>query len=223
MLVASLAFMRKLITLLGVLPLICCVNVVVSAGEQMPFGRAEDVWNGRYGPEAVVKPGVLTPAQSRQAALQDFYERLRTGNSEDSARAAEAIEKLWLQSGSETVDLLMQRGLAAINNKDYAIAIKILSSVVALTPSYAEGWAELATARFLKGELSQAVTAYMRAITLDPYHYKAIEGYAKLMRQMGNKRAALDAFRRALIVNPHLQTARQAEAELSRELEGQRI
>ena len=69
----------------------------------------------------------------------------------------------------------------------------------------------------------KAMQGLRRVLAIEPHHYKAIEGLALILREMGDKRAALRATRRALRVYPHLKSAQQAEDELKRDVEGQGI
>ncbi|MDZ4789711.1 MAG: tetratricopeptide repeat protein [Hyphomicrobiales bacterium] len=162
---------------------------------------------------------------ARAERLDKLYTRL--ANKDISERAAQelvsVIERVWLDSGSHTVDFLMERALAATRSQNYDISIQILNRVVELAPDYAEGWNQLAVAYYLSENFDQTLPPLLRALSLDRRHFKAIEGYGVLMREMGNKRAALSAFRRVLVINPRSSSAREAEAELSREIDGQGI
>lgn len=169
-------------------------------------------------------PAPNRPA-SRETQLLALYTRLALpSNSAETVEAlSTAIEKLWLESGSDTVNLLMQRALNATRDRNYALAIKLLTAITGIAPGYAEGWNQLAVAYYLSNNYDHALPPLLRALAIDRRHYKAIEGYAVLMREVGEKRAALSAFRRALTVNPHLKSARDAVEELSREVEGRGI
>jgi Flp pilus assembly protein TadD len=160
----------------------------------------------------------------RHDALNVLYDRLRMAETEErAAPVMEAIERLWLQSGSATVDLLMERALISMRGKQYDLAVTLLKHVVETAPDYPEGWNQLAVALFRKEDYRAAVLPLQRALLLEPRHYKAVEGLGVLMRELGDKRAALAAYRRALLLNPSSKAARDAAGELAREVEGQRI
>ena len=58
-----------------------------------------------------------TPAE-REKTLSDLYALLATADDEDTAKAiADAIERVWLHSGSATIDLLMERSIKAMSDK----------------------------------------------------------------------------------------------------------
>ncbi len=162
---------------------------------------------------------------SRAEKLDQLYARLadRTLDEENSEKIIAAIEMAWLESGSETVNFIMDRVLTATRSQNYDLSIKLLTKVTEIAPDYAEGWNQLAVAYYLSENYDHALPPLLRALSLDHRHFKAIEGYGVLMREMNNKRAALSAFRKVLAINPHSATAREAEAELSRDIDGQGI
>lgn len=182
------------------------------------------------GPDAAIPDELLLPkdeqdnAEERQKLLGELYERLRKSADEDDAKVvANAIENLWQRSGSDTVDLLMRRSAKLMEEEDFDVALDILNSVIDIAPDYSEGWTRRAAVFFLKKEFTRSMDDLRHALALDPSHYKAIQGLALLMQELGEKEAALEAFRRLLQIHPHLDDALQAIQELTREVEGQGI
>jgi tetratricopeptide (TPR) repeat protein len=160
----------------------------------------------------------------RKELLGELYLRLKKTEDADSAGlVASAIEKLWQRSGSDTVDLLMNRVSKLMDGKELDIALQLLNSVTEIAPDYSEGWNQRAAILFVKKDFSKSLESLRHALALDPSHYKAIQGLGLLMQELGDKKAALKAFRHALSVHPHLEDVRQSERELSREVEGQGI
>lgn len=175
------------------------------------------------------RPGLKTaplpksPAE-REKALADLYALLATSDSEESAKAvAEGIERIWLHSGSATVDLLMNRAMNALNEKKLPLAIKLLDAVVDLAPDYAEAWNRRAYAHFSNNDVERALGDLRRTLALDANHFKALEGLSQILREIGQKKGALKAMRQLLEVHPYWAGAQQAVDELERELEGQGI
>src|ERR1700756_594288 len=75
--------------------------------------------------------------EDREKALANLYAHLATTDSEESAKTtAEAIERLWLYSGSDTINLLMERAQVAINEKNLELARKLLDYIVELAPDF---------------------------------------------------------------------------------------
>jgi tetratricopeptide (TPR) repeat protein len=160
----------------------------------------------------------------RKELLGELYQRLsKTEDAESASIVATAIEKLWERSGSDTVDLLMNRVAKLMLVKDFDVALQILNSVIDIAPDYSEGWNRRAAVFFVKKEFGKSLENLRHALALDPSHYKAIQGLGLIMQELGDKKAALKAFRHALSVHPHLEDVHQSEKELSREVEGQGI
>lgn len=160
----------------------------------------------------------------KKKLLQDLYDQLsKAPGAEDAEVVTSAIERLWMRSGSDTVDLLMDRTSRLMEDKKYDIALDILDSVIELEPEYPEVWTRRAAVLFAERKFEQSLESLRHALALDPSHYKAIEGLGLLMQELGDKESALKAYRNLLKVHPHLEDALQTVKELSREVEGQGI
>lgn len=169
------------------------------------------------------KPDAV-PEVDRGKLLSELYGQLIASKDEESAKlVAEAIEKLWLASGSDTVDLLMGRALKSVEEKEHDLALRLLDAVVVIEPSYAEGWNQRATVYYLKQDYRSSLNDLQQVLAIDPRHFKAINGLALIMQELGDKKAALRALRQGLKVHPFLGGAKQSEKELSRDVEGQGI
>ncbi|MDA7947151.1 MAG: tetratricopeptide repeat protein [Hyphomicrobiaceae bacterium] len=163
-------------------------------------------------------------AKDRKQLLKDLYTRLgQSEDGENSKMVATAIERLWLHSGSDTVDLLMKRVGDLMVKEEFDVALQILDSVVEMAPDFPEGWNRRAAVYFQKKDYGKSLENLRYALAIDPSHYKAIQGLGLLMQEMGEKEAALRAYREALKVHPHMDDVRQSEKELAREVEGQGI
>ncbi len=162
--------------------------------------------------------------QKRARLLQDLYAHLAAASdAEEATKAAQAIERLWLTPGSDSVSVLMERAVNAANEKNYDLAIKMLDTVVAIAPDYAEGFNRRAYVFYLKDEVGRALADLRRTLALDPNHFKALDGLAQILKEMGEKKAAFDVYRKLIEVHPFWQPAEQALRELSRDVEGQGI
>ena len=164
-----------------------------------------------------------TPAE-REKTLSDLYALLATAEDEDTAKAiTDAIERVWLHSGSATIDVLMERSIKAMSQKKVDLALQLLDSVVDLAPDYTEAWNRRAYVHFVRKDTERALGDLRRALALDPNHFKALDGLAQILREIGQKKPALKAFRQLLDVHPYWSGAKEAVEELEREVDGQGI
>jgi tetratricopeptide (TPR) repeat protein len=164
-----------------------------------------------------------TPVE-RDTVLSDLYERLAASDDESAAKSvADSIERVWIHSGSPTVDLLFGRAMQAVGEKNYDRALRFLDNVVEQAPDFTEGWSRRAFVHFQLGNVRPAIGDLRRALALDPSHFKALDGLAQVLRDIGEKRAALQVMRRLAEVHPYWDGTEQAIEELAREVEGQGI
>jgi len=169
-------------------------------------------------------PSPPTTPEERDTVLSELYGQLAASDDETGAKSvAESIERVWLHSGSPTVDLLFGRAMQAVGEKDYSRALQFLDHVVEQAPDYTEGWSRRAFVQFQLGNVRPAIGDLRRALALDPSHFKALDGLAQVLRDIGEKRAALEVIRRLAEVHPYWDGTEQAIEELSREVEGQGI
>ena len=164
-----------------------------------------------------------TPAE-REKTLSDLYALLATADDEETAKAiSDAIERVWLHSGSPTIDLLMERSIKAMSDKKVELALKLLDHVVELAPDFTEAWNRRAYVHFTQNDIERALGDLRRTLALDPHHFKALDGLGQILREIGQKKAALKAFKQLLDVHPYWSGAKQAVDELEREVDGQGI
>jgi tetratricopeptide (TPR) repeat protein len=170
---------------------------------------------------AVIQP--RTPAE-REKALSDLYAHLATAEDEAAAKVvAGNIERLWLNSGSDTVALLMERAMQAAQQKKSPLALKLLDEVVAMAPDYAEAWNRRAYVNFTDNNVERALGDLRRVLALDPNHFKALDGLAHILKDIGQKKAALAAVKQLMDVHPFWDGAKAMHDELAREVEGQAL
>ncbi len=166
-------------------------------------------------PPASAEPPAAAPGRAEQ--LDTLFARLKSAKDEAAAKRTEdAILAIWLQSGSDTVDLLMSWSVKAIGKKDYAQALDILDRVVTLKPDYAEGWNSRATVYFLTDKYGPSLSDIEHVLVLEPRHFGALVGLGSIFHVLGDDKRAIDAFRQALALDPHLANARKALDELEK-------
>ena len=164
-------------------------------------------------------------ADEKAKVLNDLYAHLATANDEQSAKSiSETIERLWLQSGSETINLLMERSAELPSPPRMQTSpCGLLDYVVELAPDYAEGFNRRAYVHFSQNNLESAVGDLRRTLALEPNHFKALDGLGQIWREHGNKKGALRVIKQLLEIHPNWPGAKQAAEELTREVEGQGI
>ena len=171
--------------------------------------------------EAEAKPA---PKKSKTEVLDELFGRLAgASDSEEASGVALVIQHVWLQSGSDTADLLMTRAATAIEKGDRPLASQLLDNVVRLDPTWSEAWNKRATLRFLENDDFGSMDDLSHVLTLEPRHFGALTGMATILLRSGLKKDALQVLRKAAVIYPHNGDVDKMIEELVLEVEGRDI
>jgi tetratricopeptide (TPR) repeat protein len=171
--------------------------------------------------DAAPKPGSLRETGptvdnlTRDQKIDALLDTLKTAKDDSVATQAEvSLAALWMESGSPTVDLMMEWTLAAMKAKNYPLALDYLDRILTLRPDYAEGWNTRATVYFLSDDFGHAVVDIKEVLRLEPRHFGALSGLGAILREVGKEKEALAVFQQALAVDPHLDAVKKAIDDL---------
>lgn len=165
-----------------------------------------------------------TPEAVRKQMLDTLFEHLRTAkNTEDAQRIAISIEQIWLQSYSETANLLMQRATASVKAEQFPLALSLYDKLVALEPGWAEAWNQRAVTRFLTGDTDGAMADIDQVMKLEPRHFGALAGMGMILQGAGLDKGALAIFNKVLGIYPLDPDVQKLVEKLTLEVEGQDI
>ncbi|MGC1260414.1 tetratricopeptide repeat protein [Jannaschia helgolandensis] len=153
-------------------------------------------------------PGPETPSEIAplEADPQILLNRLGTltgeGDAGEATRLANEIQERWTHTGSATLDLLLQRGIDAMQDGDFVRAIAHLTALTDHAPEFAEGWNQRATAFFLTDRYGEALSDIEQVLILEPRHFGALAGLGIILEELGDEQGALRAFRAAQQIFP---------------------
>ena len=163
-------------------------------------------------------------AVTREARLDQLFADLkRERNEKAAARIAGRIWGEWFQSGSASIDLMMQWSQKAMDNQKFDVALDFLDQVVILQPKYAEGWNRRATVHYMMKNFGKSMSDIDQTLQLEPRHFGALSGLAQIMAATGHKQSALEAWQKVLAIYPMMRSAQDQVATLSEELAGEGI
>ena len=190
---------------------------LVSGAVALP-ARADDQ------PAAPAAPDAPPPVMTKQAHLDQLFSDLKHERNEKAAeRIAGNIWSEWFQSGSASIDLMMQWSQKAMENQKFDVALDFLDQVVTLQPTYAEGWNRRATVHFMMKNYGKSMSDIDHTLQLEPRHFGALSGLAQIMALTGHKQSALEAWQKVLAIYPMMRSAQDQVATLSEELAGEGI
>ncbi len=187
----------------------------------IPLGEAaaQEALPPAEAPPALIPDGETAPAEqpplSRKEQLDQLFATLATADSTETARATEEkIIGLWMESGSDTIDLLMKWTLGAIDDENYPLALDFLDRITTLKPDYVEGWNKRATVYYLTDDYSKSLADIERVLALEPRHFAALSGLAAILADIGDDERAIEIYKRALAIDPHLDNVKKALDEI---------
>jgi len=196
-------------------PLLLCASLL-----GLPVAAAAQSPNELLSPPLGLKAGQGDATYS----LDTLFGALKLAPDAASAKAIESrIWAKWIESGSDTCDLLMTRVKDAIGDKDYDLAIRLLNSIIAIKPSYVEAWNQRATVYYLKDDYARAIADIAEVLAREPRQFGALAGLGLMLQDMGDDKDALEAYRKALAIDPHLENIPDTVKSLSEKVEGRDI
>jgi len=169
---------------------------------------------------AIVIWVAVAPVSAQVDQLDGLFDSLRDPGTTDWQRIEDEIEARLAFSGSASADLLLRRGMAALDEQDYAAAIEHLTALVDHAPEFSEGWNRRASAFFRAGLYGPAIEDLTRVLVLEPRDYRALSGLGVLFEETDQPLRALGAFRAAAEVNPQNPDIQGAIARLERATQG---
>ncbi len=153
--------------------------------------------------------------------LNALFDHLRAAPDAQAAEpVAASIKRMWMRSGSETADLLMERADTALEHEDFPLAIELLDRLIVLDPDWAEAWNHRATVFYVMEDYRRAMADIAETLKREPRHYGAITGMGLIFLHQGDDKNAYGAFERVLTIYPQLETAKKAVEQLRPEVEG---
>ena len=157
----------------------------------------------------------------RSNDLDFLFSALKAAPDAVAAKAVEGrIQQLWLNSGSDTANLLMSRVQRAMGAKDVELSLQLLDSIVELKPEYVEGWNRRATLHFMQKDYGASIADLRQVLAREPRHFGALVGLGMILQEVDEDKMALVVLRRALDLHPHLPRVGDMIKTLTEKVEG---
>lgn len=164
--------------------------------------------------------GLAGPLLADPARLDELFARLQAETLPEWESVEQEIFNEWSKSGSDSMDLLLQRGRDALEEGDTTAAIEHFTALTDHAPEFAEGFNARATAYFHAGLYGPSLADIQRALALNPRHFGALAGLGTIMMELGREKDALKAFRAAHELNPHRSDLKEAVQNLGPKHDG---
>jgi tetratricopeptide (TPR) repeat protein len=207
------------------IPLLTAAVALIAAADTAAFAQTSK--SRRAAPDKKEQEAArpARPARpDRPQRLAALFEALRIAPSAQAAQQVESrIEAMFLQSGSDTADLLVTRARSEMEAKDYDGALKLLDATIEIAPQFTEAYAQRATVHYLKKNLYRSLADLRVVIAREPRHFGSLAGLGVIFQDIGQHKLALDAFRRAVALHPHIKGIPEMMKRLEVRVEGREI
>lgn len=163
---------------------------------------------------------IALPSSAQDSDLADLFEALRNADPAGSRAIEQRIVREWAQTGSPSLDLLMQRGREALEEQDLPVAIEHLTALIDHAPELAHPYSLRANAYFLADMYGPALDDLGSALARDPLHFEALTGLAAMMEELGYPEDALTVSREIEMIHPLREGLTETIDRLERQVEG---
>lgn len=155
------------------------------------------------------------------ARLEEILGQLRLAPDARAAAKLEAqIWTRWRDSGSPTVNVLLERASLAQQQKRPQLAEAFLNDAARLAPDCAEIWHQKAALAYDLGDKAQALRNIHEVLLREPRHFGALAALGMIYEEFGREQAALKAYEEALAVHPFFQPAEAGVKRLRGKADG---
>jgi len=163
-------------------------------------------------------------AADRDKSLDLVLTRLsQAGSKAEAAQLSEEARALFFESGSATVDMLLQRGIAAQKQGRLDLAGDFYGDVIALQPDFAEAYHRRAGLDIARGHYADALEDLNTALSLQPRHFDALTRLGQVLERLGAPDAAYKAYEDALAINPFDEAATAGARRLAPRTQGRSL
>lgn len=137
-------------------------------------------------------------AQDQNALL----DRLKVAPQQEAMQIERELALIWSRSGSDSMDLLLERGRRAMRDGEFEAAVEHLTALTDHAPNFAEGWNARAIAFWQLGKFGPSISDIQRTLALNPNHFGAMAGLASMLEEMGEFEDALEIQKRISAIHP---------------------
>ncbi|MGQ3672391.1 hypothetical protein ACT6QG_08365 [Xanthobacter sp. TB0136] len=153
--------------------------------------------------------------------LEALFSALSLAPDAESAQMiGDRLDRLFAETGSPAIDLLMSRATAALHAKQNDLALNLLDQAIDIEPDALGLRARRATLHYLRDDFGAALADIREVLAREPRHFTMLYAFALILKDMGEDKLALEAVRKALVVNPQFESAREMERQLTLTVEG---
>lgn len=128
-----------------------------------------------------------SPPLTREQNLDILFDELARAETPGQVEVLQRkILDIWKQSGSPSIDLLMERSIKAIDSKDFSHALELLDEMLLLAPEFPEAWNKRATVHYYLGDSTRSLSDIAQTLSREPRHFGALSGLVMIFEDRGD-------------------------------------
>ncbi len=171
---------------------------------------------------ALLISGLFTPVIGEDARVTDLLDQLAQPDLEQWETVESQIIATWRESGSDAIDLLLARGITALDDNNLVVAVNHFSAAIDHAPDFAEAYNMRADAFIRQERLGLAMDDLSQVLSREPRHFDAMVKMVFILEQTGENARALAVIREIHSIHPHRGDVKIALERLEKVAEGQK-
>ena len=142
-------------------------------------------------------------ADQNDPRLNNLFKKLNETENQDEIRdLISDIWNIWYEVDDPKVIEYFEKGIQAMNLRNYPLAIRFFNNLIEEDPNFAEGWNKRATVHFMLGNFDQSMQDIIKTLELEPRHFGALDGMGLIFIHQGQFQQAIDVYDKMLEIFP---------------------
>ena len=142
-------------------------------------------------------------ADQNDPRLNNLFKKLNETENQDEIRdLISDIWNIWYEVDDPKVIEYFEKGIQAMNLRNYPLAIKFFNNLIEEDRNFAEGWNKRATVHFMMGNFDQSMQDIIKTLELEPRHFGALDGMGLIFIHQGQFQQAIDVYDKMLEIFP---------------------
>ena len=151
----------------------------------------------------------IADSNYRNIKLDQLFKQLK--KSSNASVAYEIEMKIWnIWSTHPTQDKLtlsLAKGSELMSQGKLENSYKIFSTIIEVSPSWAEGWNKRATVLYLMGKYQDSLNDINEVLKLENRHFGALSGQGLVQIELKNYEKAIESYKKAIKIYPLISSA----------------
>ncbi len=142
-------------------------------------------------------------ADQNDPRLNNLFKKLNETENQDEIRnLISDIWNIWYEVDDPKVIEYFEKGIQAMNLRNYPLAIRFFNNLIKEDPNFAEGWNKRATVHFMLGNFDESMKDIIKTLELEPRHFGALDGMGLIFIHQGQFQEAIEVYDKMLEIFP---------------------